>query len=105
MLMAKDILIGGGDSDTFILRADADAAADAIADADVIVDFNAAEDNLALIGASFADINLQAATVVRNNTVSRATAIQLNATGEYLGIVSGVEPSAIDASNFVAAPF
>ncbi len=87
----KDTLTGGAGSDLFILRVNAPGSS--VADADVITDFTAGQDAIALTnGLGFAGIALDA--------FGSDTAIRNVSTGQILGIVAGIQPTALSAANF-----
>lgn len=68
-----------------------------VADADVIADFTAGQDAIALTnGLGFAEIALDA--------LGSNTAIRVVATGQILGVVSGVQSTALSAGNFTTLP-
>lgn len=91
----QDILTGNAGNDLFILRVNTSGTS--VADADVIADFTAGQDAIALTnGLGFAEIALDA--------LGSNTAIRIVATGQILGVVSGVQPTALSAGNFTTLP-
>ncbi|MEG3860576.1 calcium-binding protein [Microcoleus sp. herbarium12] len=87
----RDILTGEAGNDLFVLRVN--TAASNISEADVIADFTAGQDAIALTnGLAFAGIALDAS--------GSNTAIRIVATGQILGVVTGVQPAALSAANF-----
>lgn len=87
----RDTLTGDAGNDSFILRVN--AAGSSVADADIIADFTAGQDTIVLTnGLGFAGIALD---VSGSNT-----AIRILTTGQILGVVSGIQPSALSAANF-----
>jgi Ca2+-binding RTX toxin-like protein len=90
-----DILTGEAGNDLFILRSS--TAAPSVAAADIIADFTAGQDAIALTnGLGFAGIALDAS--------GSNTAIRVVATGQILGVVAGVQPAALSAGNFTTLP-
>jgi Ca2+-binding RTX toxin-like protein len=91
----QDALTGEAGSDLFILRVNASGSS--VADADIIADFTAGQDVIALTnGLGFTGIALD---VSGSNTV-----IRMVATGQILGVVAGVPPTALNAGNFTTLP-
>ncbi|MEG5035053.1 hypothetical protein [Microcoleus sp. AT3-D2] len=89
--LGRDILTGEAGNDLFVLRVN--AAASNVSEADVITDFTAGQDAIALTnGLAFAGIALDAS--------GSNTAIRIVATGQILGVVTGVQPAALSAANF-----
>lgn len=89
--LGRDILTGEAGNDLFVLRVN--AAASNVSEADVIADFTAGQDAIALTnGLAFAGIALDAS--------GSNTAIRIVATGQILGVVTGVQPAALSAANF-----
>lgn len=89
--LGRDILTGEAGNDLFVLRVN--AAASNVSEADVIADFTAGQDAIALTnGLAFAGIALDAS--------GSNTAIRIVATGQILGVVTGVQPAALRAANF-----
>ena len=87
----RDILTGEAGNDLFVLRVN--AAPSNVSEADVIADFTAGQDAIALTnGLAFAGIALDAS--------GSNTAIRIVATGQILGVVTGVQPAALSAANF-----
>ncbi len=87
----RDTLTGEAGNDLFVLRVN--AAASNVSEADVIADFTAGQDAIALTnGLAFAGIALDAS--------GSNTAIRIVATGQILGLVTGVQPAALSATNF-----
>ncbi|MGB3239691.1 MAG: hypothetical protein WBB29_15450 [Geitlerinemataceae cyanobacterium] len=90
-----DVLTGEAGNDLFILRSS--TAASSIAEADIIADFTAGQDAIALTnGLTFAGIALDAS--------GSNTAIREVSTGQILGVVAGVQPAALSAGNFATLP-
>ncbi|MGB6169091.1 MAG: hypothetical protein WBF52_16020 [Geitlerinemataceae cyanobacterium] len=90
-----DVLTGEAGNDFFILRSS--TAASSIAEADIIADFTAGQDAIALTnGLTFAGIALDAS--------GSNTAIREVSTGQILGVVAGVQPAALSAGNFATLP-
>lgn len=90
-----DILTGEAGNDLFILRSSTAAAT--VAAADIIADFTAGQDAIALTsGLTFAGIALDAS--------GSNTAIREVATGQILGVVAGIQPAALSAGNFATLP-
>ena len=91
----KDVLTGNAGNDLFILRVNAPGSS--VVDADVIADFTAGQDAIALTnGLGFSGIALDA--------FGSDTAIRNVATGQILGVVVGVPPTALNAGNFTTLP-
>jgi Ca2+-binding RTX toxin-like protein len=89
--LGRDILTGEAGNDLFVLRVN--AAASSVSEADVITDFTAGQDAIGLTnGLTFAGIALDAS--------GSNTAIRIVATGQILGVVTGVQPGALSAANF-----
>ncbi|MEG4271106.1 MULTISPECIES: hypothetical protein [unclassified Microcoleus] len=89
--LGRDILTGEAGNDQFVLRGN--AAASNVSEADIIADFTAGQDAIALTnGLAFAGIALDAS--------GSNTAIRIVATGQILGVVTGVQPAALSAANF-----
>ncbi|MEG4839502.1 hypothetical protein [Microcoleus sp. B9-D4] len=89
--LGRDILTGEAGNDLFVLRVN--AAASNVSEADVIADFTAGQDAIALTnGLAFAGIALEAS--------GSNTAIRIVATGQILGVVTGVQAAALSAANF-----
>lgn len=89
--LGRDILTGEAGNDLFVLRVN--AAPSNVSEADVIADFTAGQDAIALTnGLAFAGIALDAS--------GSNTAIRIVATGQILGVVTGVQPAALSAANF-----
>ncbi|MEG4337843.1 hypothetical protein [Microcoleus sp. D3_18_C2] len=89
--LGRDILTGEAGNDLFVLRGN--AAASNVSEADIIADFTAGQDAIALTnGLAFAGIALDAS--------GSNTAIRIVATGQILGVVTGVQPAALSAANF-----
>ncbi|MEG5054407.1 MULTISPECIES: hypothetical protein [unclassified Microcoleus] len=89
--LGRDILTGEAGNDLFVLRVN--AAASNVSEADVMADFTAGQDAIALTnGLAFAGIALDAS--------GSNTAIRIVATGQILGVVTGVQPAALSAANF-----
>ncbi|WP_442921656.1 calcium-binding protein [Microcoleus sp. Aus8_D2] len=89
--LGRDTLTGEAGNDLFVLRVN--AAASSVSEADVIADFTAGQDAIALTnGLTFAGIALDAS--------GSNTAIRIIATGKILGVVTGVQPAALSAANF-----
>lgn len=87
----RDTLTGEGGNDLFVLRVN--AAASNVSEADVITDFTAGQDAIALTnGLAFTGIALDAS--------GSNTAIRIVATGQILGVVAGVQPAALGSANF-----
>lgn len=87
----RDILTGEAGNDLFVLRVN--AAASNVSEADVIADFTAGQDAIALTnGLAFTGIALDAS--------GSNTAIRILATGQILGVVTGVQPATLSAANF-----
>ncbi|HIK33093.1 MAG TPA: hypothetical protein IGS31_17340 [Oscillatoriales cyanobacterium M4454_W2019_049] len=90
-----DVLTGEAGNDLFILRSA--TAAPSVATADIIADFTAGQDAIALTnGLTFAGIALDAS--------GSNTAIREVATGQILGVVAGIQPGALSAGNFATLP-
>jgi Ca2+-binding RTX toxin-like protein len=90
-----DVLTGEAGNDLFILRSA--TAAPSVAAADIIADFTAGQDAIALTnGLTFAGIALDAS--------GSNTAIREVATGQILGVVAGIQPGALSAGNFATLP-
>lgn len=91
----QDTLTGDAGNDLFILRVN--GAGSSVADADIIADFTAGQDTIVLTnGLGFAGIALDAS--------GSNTAIRIVTTGQILGVVSGVQPTALSAGNFTTLP-
>ncbi|HIK33643.1 MAG TPA: calcium-binding protein [Oscillatoriales cyanobacterium M59_W2019_021] len=91
----KDFLTGEAGNDLFILRSN--TAAPSVPEADIIADFTAGQDVIALTnGLTFAGIALDAS--------GSDTAIREVATGQILGVVAGISPAALSAGNFATLP-
>lgn len=89
--LGRDILTGEAGNDLFVLRVN--AAPSNVSEADVIADFTAGQDAIALTnGLAFAGIALDAS--------GSNTAIRIVATGQILGVITGVQPAALSAANF-----
>ena len=89
--LGTDILTGEAGNDLFVLRVN--TAASSVSEADIIADFTAGQDAIALTnGLTFAGIALEAS--------SSNTAIRIIATGKILGVVTGIQPAALSAANF-----
>ena len=89
--LGRDILTGEAGNDQFVLRGN--AAASNVSEADIIADFTAGQDAIALTnGLAFAGIALDAS--------GSNTAIRIVATGQIIGVVTGVQPAALSAANF-----
>lgn len=87
----RDTLTGEAGNDLFVLRVN--AAASNVSEADIIADFTAGQDAIALTnGLAFAGIALDAS--------GSNTAIRIVATGQILGLVAGLQPAALSAANF-----
>jgi len=90
-----DVLTGEAGNDLFILRSN--TAAPSVPEADIIADFTAGQDTIALTnGLTFAGIALDAS--------GSDTAIREVATGQILGVVAGISPAALSAGNFATLP-
>lgn len=91
----QDVLTGNAGNDLFILRVNTSGTS--VADADVIADFTSGQDAIALTnGLGFAEISLDA--------LGSNTAIRIVATGQILGVISGVLSTALSAGNFTTLP-
>ncbi|OAB63670.1 hypothetical protein AY599_21875 [Leptolyngbya valderiana BDU 20041] len=95
----RDFLTGGANDDTFVLHSN--SATGNLAEVDVITDFQIAEaDKIELVGATFADVTLDATDMAIDGGVSVAsTAIKLAASGQYIGLVQGVTPYDLAAAS------
>ncbi|MCL1474494.1 calcium-binding protein [Argonema antarcticum] len=91
----QDVLTGNAGNDLFILRVNTSGSS--VADADIIADFTLGQDAIALTnGLGFAGIALDA--------LGTNTAIRIVTTGQILGVVSGVQSTALSAGNFTTLP-
>ncbi len=89
--LGRDILTGEAGNDLFVLRVN--TVASNVSEADVITDFTGGQDAIVLTnGLVFTGIALDAS--------GSNTAIRILATGQILGVVTGVQPAALSTANF-----
>jgi Ca2+-binding RTX toxin-like protein len=94
----QDSLIGGAGRDMFVLRTDGNNTSlkhtsANVSQVDIIRDFVIGEDAIGLTGLALTDLSLEAIQLsVNGGAPVSSTAIKINSTGEYLGVVEGITP-------------
>jgi Ca2+-binding RTX toxin-like protein len=94
----QDSLIGGAGRDMFVFRTDGNNASlkhtsANVSQVDIIRDFVIGEDTIGLTGLAFSNLSLEALQLsVNGGAPVPATAIKINSTGEYLGVVENITP-------------
>ncbi|WP_017716511.1 calcium-binding protein [Kamptonema formosum] len=94
----QDSLIGGAGRDMFVFRTDGSNptlkhTSANVSQVDIIRDFIIGEDTIGLTGLAFTDLSLEAIQLLVNGGAAvPSTAIKINSTGEYLGVVENITP-------------
>jgi Ca2+-binding RTX toxin-like protein len=97
----QDSLIGGAGRDIFVLRTDGNNpslkhTSANVSQVDIIRDFVIGEDMIGLTGLAFTNLSLEAIQLsVNGGATVASTAIKINSTGEYLGVVENITPDLI----------
>lgn len=94
----QDSLLGGAGRDMFVLRTDGNNpslkhTSANVSQVDIIRDFVIGEDTIGLTGLAFTNLSLEAIQLsVNGGATVASTAIKINSTGEYLGVLENLTP-------------
>ncbi|MEL7039096.1 MAG: S8 family serine peptidase [Cyanobacteria bacterium J06592_8] len=88
-----DTLIGGAEADVFVIGSG--TGGNDFSDADFIIDFTGVEDSFELIG------NLEFEDLALTTTSDNDAAIEIEATGEVLAVLRGVDVDTLSRANFL----